>query len=95
MRSDLLTVAAYAQGAAFDLCLPYEGVSDPSTLATAELDALRWSTDGLTNVQVGQKMGISAMEALLRLRRAMAKLGCSSKYEAGLRAIRLGLIRCD
>lgn len=95
LRSDLLTVAAYAQGAAFDLCLPYEGVSDPSTLATAELDALRWSTDGLTNVQVGQKMGISAMEALLRLRRAMAKLGCSSKYEAGLRAIRLGLIRCD
>lgn len=93
--SDLLLVAAYAQAAAFDLCLPYEGAADRSRLATAELDALRWSVDGLTNVQVGQKLGISATEAMLRLNRTMAKLGCASKYEAGLRAIRLGLISCD
>lgn len=93
--SDLLLVAAYAQAAAFDLCLPYEGAKVDSRLAPAELDALRWSTDGLTNVQVGQKVGVSATEAMLRVRRAMTKLGCASKYEAGLRAIKLGLIRCD
>lgn len=93
--SDLLLVAAYAQAAAFDLCLPYEGAKVGSRLATAELDALRWSTDGLTNVQVGQKLGVSATEAMLRVRRAMTKLGCASKYEAGLRAIKLGLISCD
>jgi len=93
--SDLLLVAAYAQAAAFDLCLPYEGAADTARLAPAELEALRWSTDGLTNAQVGQKLGISATEAMLRLHRTMAKLGCGSKYEAGLRAIRLGLISCD
>jgi len=68
---------------------------DGSRLASAELDALQWSIDGLTDAEVGEKMNISATEALLRLRRAMAKLGCASKYEAGLRAIRLGLISCD
>jgi len=93
--ADLQVVAAHAQAAAFDLCLPYNGGADGSRLAPAELDALRWSTDGLTNWEVGHKMGISATEALLRLRRAMAKLGAGSKYEAGLRAIRLGLISCD
>jgi len=92
---DLQAIAAHAQAAAFDLCLPYEGAKDDTRLAVAELDALRWSTDGLTNIEVGQKMGISATEAMLRLRRAMSKLGCASKYEAGLRAIRLGLIHCD
>jgi DNA-binding CsgD family transcriptional regulator len=93
--SDLSILAAYAQGAAFDLCLPYIGASNGATLAATELDALRWSTDGLTNYQVGQKMGISATEALLRVSRAMSKLDCASKYEAGLKAIRLGLITCD
>jgi len=92
---DLQAIAAHAQAAAFDLCLPYEGAKNDTRLAVAELDALRWSTDGLTNIEVGQKMGISATEAMLRLRRVMSKLGCASKYEAGLRAIRLGLIRCD
>jgi DNA-binding CsgD family transcriptional regulator len=93
--SDLMLVSAYAQAAAFDLCLPYQGAHDALRLASAEIEALRWSIDGLTNGQVGQKMGISPTEALLRLRRAMAKLGCASKYEAGLRAIRLGLISCE
>jgi|SRR6516225_1950718 len=92
---DLQVVAAHAQAAAFDLCLPYDGAMDGSRLASAELDALQWSIDGLTDAEVGEKMNISATEALLRLRRAMAKLGCASKYEAGLRAIRLGLISCD
>lgn len=92
---DLQAVAAYAQAAAFDLCLPYEGARDNSRLAPAELEALRWSTDGLTDAEVGRKIGISATEAKLRLCRVMSKLGCASKYEAGLRAIRLGLIHCD
>ena len=93
--ADLQVVAAHAQAAAFDLCLPYEGATATSRLAPVELDALKWSAYGLTNFEVGQKMGISATEALLRVRRAMAKLECASKYEAGLKAIRLGLISCD
>jgi len=92
--SDLCHFAAHSQAAAFDFCLPYQQVED-TLLPDAELDALRRSMDGLTNWEVGRAMGISETEVLLRIRRAMHKLGCTNKYEAALRAIRLGLVHCD
>jgi len=94
LLSDICHFAAHSQAAAFDLCLPYPQ-TDGAVLADGELDALRRSMDGLTNWEVGQAMGISETEVLLRLRRSMRKLGCSNKYEAALRAIRLGLVDCD
>jgi len=39
-------------------------------------------------------MGLSERDIALRLQRVMRKLGCGSTYEAGLRAIRLGMIEC-
>jgi len=92
---DVHEFASYAQAAAFDLCIPYEKGSDHTKLAKSELDALRWSIDGLSNWEVGHEMGISETEVLLRLRRAMSKLGCANKYEAALRAIRLGIVACE
>ncbi len=91
---DVQVFAAYAQAAASNLCAPYAQGSDESTLAPSELDVLRRSMDGLSNWDVGYSMGISETEVLLRLRRATTKLGCATKYEAALRAIRLGLITC-
>ena len=91
---DFLRFASYAQAAAFDLCLPYARGSGRNILATGELDALRRSMDGLSDWEVGNAMSISETEVLLRLQRAAAKLGCSTKYEAALRAIRLGLVTC-
>ncbi len=95
MSLDIQEFAAYAQAAAFDLCIPYPPSNDPTALAASELDALRRSMDGLSNWDVGHAMGISETDVLLRLRRATAKLGCTTKYEAGLRAIRLGLVACS
>ena len=92
---DFLMFASYAQAAAFDLCVPYEGGSNANVIAVGELDALRRSIDGLSDWEVGNAMGISETEVLLRVRRAMQKLGCATKYEAALRAIRLGLITCS
>lgn len=92
---DVQLFASYAQAAAFDLCSPYAGGNDETVLASSEIDALRRSMDGLTNWEVGEAMGISEKEVLLRLSRAMAKLGCANRYEAALRAIRLGLIDCS
>ena len=92
--ADIKHFASYAQAAAFDLCLPYEQPNDQTKLAKGELDALRWSIDGLCDWEVGRAMAISETEVTLRLRRAMLKMGCASKYEAGLRAIRLGLVDC-
>lgn len=92
---DIRLFAAHAQAAAFDLCTPYARSGDKNMLAISELDALRRSMDGLNNSEVGHAMGISETEVLLRLRRSMKKLGCATKYEAALRAIRLGLVHCD
>ncbi len=91
---DFQTFVSHAQAAAFDLCIPYTGSRRVNMLATGELDALRRSMDGLTDWEVGDAMGISEKEVLLRLRRAMTKLGCTTKYEAAIRAIRLGLVTC-
>jgi DNA-binding CsgD family transcriptional regulator len=92
---DFQMFASYAQAAAFDLCIPYARSPASEVLPVAELDALRRSMDGLSDWEVGNAMGISEKEVLLRLHRAMMKLGCATKYEAALRAIRLGLVACD
>jgi DNA-binding CsgD family transcriptional regulator len=92
---DFVTFTSYAQAAAFDLCLPYSQGESPNTLAAGELDALRRSMDGLNDWEVGRAMGISEIEVLLRLRRAMHKLGCATRYEAAIRALKLGLVDCD
>ena len=92
---DFQMFASHAQAAAFELCLPYPGGRTENVIATGELDALRRSIDGLSDWEVGNAMGISETEVLLRVRRAMTKLGCATKYETALRAIRLGLITCS
>ncbi len=95
LLGDLREFAAHAQAAAFDLCLPYPRGSGVHQIPYSELDALRWSMDGLSDWEVGQSMAISETEVMLRIRRVIEKFGCRNKYEAGLRAIKLGLVHCD
>ena len=96
IAEDLLRFAEHAQASAFELCLPARlDHRLPSSLAPRELETLRWSMDGLTSWEVADRMSISERHATLLTRRAMEKLGCSSKYEASLCAIRLGLIECE
>ena len=92
---DFLMFASYAQAAAFDLCIPYERVCSESILERGELDALQRSVDGFSDWEIGNAMGISEKEVLLRLQRGMRKLGSTTRYEAALSAIRLGLVTCD
>jgi DNA-binding CsgD family transcriptional regulator len=96
IAEDLLSFAEHAQAAAFELTLPSK--LDPKSswsLTSTDLEALRWTMDGMTSWQVADRMSISERHVALLLSRTMQKLGCSSKYEAGLRAIRLGLIECQ
>jgi DNA-binding CsgD family transcriptional regulator len=96
IAEDFLSFAEHAQAAAFELALPSR--LDPNnalSLATRELEALRWTMDGMNSWEVAARMAISERHATLLLRRAMQKLGCATKYECGLAAIRLGLIRCE
>jgi len=93
ISQDLIEFAAHAQAAAFELSTPAPPVSDSSRLLSRrELDALSRSMDGHTSWEIGAAMSISERHATLLLQRAMKALGCATKYEAVLRAIRLGLI---
>jgi len=93
ISEDLIEFAAHAQAAAFELCQPAPPLcDDPPVLSRSELDALSRSMDGHTSWEIGAAMSISERHATLLLQRAMKALGCSTKYEAVLRAIRLGLI---
>ena len=90
---DLLIFGAHSQAAAFSLCTP----SQPETgnawsLAKSELEALRWTMDGMTNWEIGQRMSLSECEVKLRLDRVMTKLDVGSKYEAVLKGIKFGLL---
>jgi DNA-binding CsgD family transcriptional regulator len=96
---DVQQFASHVQAAAFDLCMPYNIGGQVGTgevrLPVGELDALRRAMDGLSDWVIGQAMGISETEVLLRIRRATQRLGCATRYEAALRAIRLGLVSCS
>ena len=65
---------------------------DLPTLTPRELEALRWTMEGKTAWEVGAILGISERTAVLHVNNAMHKLGCTSKHQAVLRALRLGLI---
>jgi len=93
---DLILFAMHAQASAFELCLPAPSDSGYSkTLTRSELETLRWTMDGKTSWEVGNAMSISERHATLLMHRAMQKLGCGTKYEAVLHAIRLGLVECQ
>ena len=90
---DVIQFAAHAQAAACDLCFQLDPPDhEQPTPSPGELEALRWSMDGMTRWEVGRKMGLSERDIARRLERVMRKLGCSSTYESALRAIRLRLI---
>ena len=93
MVEDCHVFASYAQAAAFELCLNYDPPAhELSTPTREELEALRWTMDGMTDWEIGRKLGLSERDVTLRLQRVMHKLGCGTKYEAVLRAIKLRLI---
>ena len=93
---DFYIFASHAQAAAFELCLDYDPpaheIPDPTS---SELEALRWAMDGMTNWEIGRKLDLSERDVALRLGRVMNKLGCRTKYEAALKAIRLRLLDCN
>lgn len=95
LASEIRTLGTYAQASAFDICIPYPRSTDGTQLANGELEVIRWSLDGLCNWEIGRAMNISETEVQLRLRRVIIKLGCTNRYEACLRAIRLGLVECE
>lgn len=93
---DILIFADHAQAAAFELSIPDKPYANNEQVPTKrELEALRWTMDGKTSWEIAKLMFISERHVTLLLLRAMQKLDCSSKYESVLRAIKLGLLKCE
>lgn len=92
MLADFQLFAVYAQDAAMRLLVPSELQPERPKLTPRELEALRWTMDGKTAWEVGALLGISERTAVLHVNNAMHKLGCATKHQAVLKALRLGLI---
>ena len=97
--ADLQLFAVHAQDAAMRLLapaspnLPHPLPTERAPMLTPrELEALRWTMEGKTAWEVGAILGISERTAVLHVNNAMHKLGCASKHQAVLKALRLGLI---
>jgi DNA-binding CsgD family transcriptional regulator len=91
--ADLQLFAVHAQDAAMRLLVPVDQPAELPQLTARELEALRWTMDGKTAWEVGAILGISERTAVLHVNNAMHKLGCASKHQAVIKALRLGLIR--
>ena len=89
--ADLQLFAVYAQEAAQRVLSPAAPVGRPK-LTPRELEALRWTMEGKTAWELGAILGISERTAVLHVNNAMHKLGCASKHQAVLKALRLGLL---
>ena len=90
---DFHVFAAHAQAAAFELCLDFDPPAhEVPTPTREELEALRWAMEGMTDWEIGRKLDLSQHDVTLRLQRVVRKLGCGTKYEAVLKAIKQGLI---
>lgn len=92
MVADLQLFAVHAQDAAMRLLMPAALQPERPKLTPRELEALRWTMEGKTAWEVGALLGISERTAVLHVNNAMHKLGCSTKHQAVLKALRLGLI---
>ena len=93
MVADLQLFAVHAQDAAMRLLSPPVAAAERAPVLTRrEQEALRWTMEGKTAWEVGAILGISERTAVLHVNNAMHKLGCTSKHQAVLKALRLGLI---
>jgi DNA-binding CsgD family transcriptional regulator len=91
--ADLQLFAVHALDAALRVLAPVSAISAAPALTPRELEVLHWTMEGKTAWEVGAILGISERTAVLHVNNAMHKLGCTSKHQAVLKALRLGLIR--
>jgi DNA-binding CsgD family transcriptional regulator len=92
MVADLQLFAVHAQDTAMRVLVSEALRPECPALRPRELEVLRWTMDGKTAREIGELLGIAERTAVVHLQGAMQKLGCNSKHQAVLKALRLGLI---
>jgi len=93
MTADLQLFVVHAQEAARRVLLP-NPLQEPDfpSLTRRELECLRWTMEGKTAWELGRILDISEQTAVRHTHNATKKLGCVSKHQAVLKALRLELI---
>jgi DNA-binding CsgD family transcriptional regulator len=93
--ADLQLVAVHAQEAAARL-MSFENKFDaPATriqLTRREAAVLQWAMNGKTSAQIGDLLHVSERTVNFHAGNAMTKLGCQSRTQACMKALRLRLI---
>lgn len=93
LLADLQLLAVHTQEAAVRLLLDEAmAAGEIPTLTQRELEVLRWTMIGKDTWSVAQILEITESTANFHLRNAERKLGVSSKFQAVLRAMALGLL---
>jgi DNA-binding CsgD family transcriptional regulator len=93
LMGDLQLVAVHAQDAAVRLLKQDRpAAADEQTLTTRELEVLKLTMEGLTAVQISERLMISVPTVNFHTRNLREKLGVHSKHQAVLTALRRGLL---
>jgi DNA-binding CsgD family transcriptional regulator len=92
MVADLQLFAVHAQDTALRVLVSESLRPECPALRPRELEVLRWTMDGKTAREIGEMLAITERTVVLHLQGGMQKLGCNSKHQAVLKALRLGLI---
>jgi DNA-binding CsgD family transcriptional regulator len=90
--ADLQLFAVHAQDAALRVLVSEASRPERPELRPRELEVLRWTMEGKTAWEIGRLLSIAERTVVMHLQNAMQKLGCNSKHQAVLKALRLGLM---
>lgn len=91
--ADVQLFAVHAYEAAQRVLMPEVSTAIVPSLSPREIECLRWTMEGKTAWEVGAILGISERTAVLHVNNAAHKLDCTSKHQAVIKAMRLGLIQ--
>ena len=90
--ADLQLFAVHAQDTAMRVLVSSQAQPERPALKPRELEVLRWTMDGKTAWETGVLLGVTERTVVMHLQHGMKKLDCTSKHQAVLKALRLGLI---
>jgi DNA-binding CsgD family transcriptional regulator len=92
MLADLQFLAVHAQDAAIRLLLSSDDPSLPPKLTPREVEILQWTLEGKSASAVGGILHISENTVNFHMRNIFRKLDTSSKHQAAIKAMSLGLL---
>lgn len=92
LLASLQLLAVHAQDAALRLIGVQSALEEDPKLTAREKEILRWTMEGKTAWEVAQILTMSEHTVNFHLRNAQKKLHASSKHQAVLRALALGIL---